>query len=412
MHDDDDGDDVPPDDDDRVEGPVPEGRFGIDPEVFRNLEAFSSLQRHIARLDLSAVRAMQQAASQALAPSAEMQQFADMQKELFADIGRSIDLSGVQNVFRDAQAAVGRAAVADMQKTWAETLANSTDMSALTAANDALLKSVDFAKLGETQQHIRDVIAARVDFSSIVRSLTQTINSESISDLSERIKRWLPPNLRDADLKTVAALTLDEGIPLSWVPRAEIVGELVAAQDGDERLQILGRLHEVLDDCRDVLSDIKCEWADQCRQAIDALALELDGPAQSHAGNIIDSIVLQLFGPRAREAAAQDAQANFAELPFDVASESLTLRPLYRAFAQWYPDRGVAPPDHFARHATAHAVGYRGLFGRAHALVAVHACHIDDAPVLGRPRLAAPPYNRDALPVSRSSIASYVGMLS
>lgn len=196
------------------------------------------------------------------------------------------------------------------------------------------------------------------------------MQSESFRALRDRLDTWIPANLRRyRKLEDVARITLDAGLPLSWVPRTEIVEALVDATDDHDREQILtDRFDDILHDCRSVLVDIACEWADQCRNAIGALAAGFDAPAQSHAGNIIDSIVLRLLG---RGIAKRNAHDEFAELPLQLISESLTLRPLYRAFTQWFPGGGDPPPDHFARHTTAHAIGHRGLFGKHQALIAV-----------------------------------------
>jgi hypothetical protein len=65
------------------------------------------------------------------------------------------------------------------------------------------------------------------------------------------------------------------------------------------------------------------------------------------------------------------ATEDFEELGLQVAGEALVLRPLNRALTAWWPGNDTPPPDHFARHATAHAVGYPGLFERRYAMVAV-----------------------------------------
>lgn len=45
----------------------------------------------------------------------------------------------------------------------------------------------------------------------------------------------------------------DEGIPLVWVPRGEIVSDVLAAPDRQARIKILlARSGEVMQDCRDV----------------------------------------------------------------------------------------------------------------------------------------------------------------
>lgn len=42
-----------------------------------------------------------------------------------------------------------------------------------------------------------------------------------------------------------------------------------------------------------------------------------------------------------------------------------------RAFVPWFPHSGIAPPDHYARHPTAHAVGRDGVFAPRSTLIAV-----------------------------------------
>jgi len=46
----------------------------------------------------------------------------------------------------------------------------------------------------------------------------------------EILDRWIPANLRRVgSLDAAAQLALDEGIPLSWIPRQEIVEALLGA---------------------------------------------------------------------------------------------------------------------------------------------------------------------------------------
>lgn len=170
----------------------------------------------------------------------------------------------------------------------------------------------------------------------------------------------------------VAAVALEDGLPLSWVPRSEIVLLLVEADGWEARVGVLTeRRGDILDDCKKAIEPIEHEWAVQCRSAIAAMRMELDGPAQSHASNIVDSIVLRLHGQQGRDHAKKQAQEGFDDLPLQLAAENLTLRPLFRAFTTWFPSTNVDPPDYFARHATSHAVGHTGVFSSVSALVAV-----------------------------------------
>ena len=131
------------------------------------------------------------------------------------------------------------------------------------------------------------------------------------------------------------------------------------------------RRDDILDDCEARLDVIAHEWSVQCREAISALRLGLTGPAQSHAANIVDSIILSRFGKRGRAAAKERAAEEFGVQLLRRAAEYLTLLPLARALTAWRPDGDAPPPDHFARHATAHAVGHRGVFAPHFAMTAV-----------------------------------------
>jgi hypothetical protein len=80
-----------------------------------------------------------------------------------------------------------------------------------------------------------------------------------------------------------------------------------------------------LEDCEKALAPIENEWAVQCRGAVAAMRAGLDGPAQSHASNIIDSIVLGLHGKNGRKRAKERAQEDFDDLPLQLAAENLSL---------------------------------------------------------------------------------------
>lgn len=156
------------------------------------------------------------------------------------------------------------------------------------------------------------------------------------------------------------------------MPRCDIVNDLVAASDAEGRRAILDdRLDDILVDCDEALESITTEWARQCRAAIAALRSDLDGPAQSHASNIIDSVARAISRPHGPDHAKKRAKEVFDDLPLQLAAENLTLRPLVQAFVSWWPKPGLRPPAHFSRHATSHAVGHDGVVERRHALIAV-----------------------------------------
>lgn len=337
----------------------------------RGLEGFSILQRQLAGINFTAFDALQRAIPQF--PQLPVPQLFAVQDAITKHFAQTIQFSRLAAMPETLVEASGLAAVSAIYTQWAESLASAVDFSALTrafASSAALTAYSGFTDaLAETFKQQTDV------WSKIAEGLRFDLPRLhfDISGLVEGLNRWIPGNLRHVeDIDGVAIVALDEGLPLSWIPRREIVVALVSAPSGGERQAILiQRSAEVLDDCEAALAADDCEWARECKAAVAALRAGLFGPAQSHASNIIDSIVMDLFGPRGRDEAKKRAEAEFDDLPLQLAAENLTVRPLFRAFTPWWPASGIAPPDHFARHATSHAVGHVGVFTPQSALVAV-----------------------------------------
>jgi hypothetical protein len=331
------------------------------PTLRSALDAFSLNQRILASIDLSAVAAAQRA----IASSGVL--------DAIANVQRSVDFSALQDVARSIQLTSSLASPVVDPK-WIEQLTKSIDVSAIVRANELLLSNASVVATSQQQVTALAAIAAKFDYSALTGQLSSVLERFNWEALRKAVQSWLPSNLGSArDLDVVARLSLEEGLPLAWVPRAEIVQELTSAATPEERRRILSEhFDEILDDCEAVLADVSHDWADECRNALRALRQPgLEGPAQSHAGNIIDSVVLAILGRKGRDIAVQRAEEPYQDLPLHVAVENLVLRPLFLGFARWYPHSGDPVPAHFARHPTAHAVGHVGVFSRQNALIVV-----------------------------------------
>ncbi len=342
----------------------------IGAQGLEELRSFKAMQRQLAGLDLSAVRAVQRDYARHLqSTQAAAQQLATAQEAIAEHVRRSIDMSGVQALVD--QVARAHAPYGQLAQAAAESIARSFDISALEHANESLLRAAEINGLTDIHQRFLDSVAPKVDLSAFTRKIDRWTRTAP-GALLDQLDRWIPENLRNCHrFEELATISLDEGLPLSWVPRPEIVEALLDADDEEGRAQLLTeQFEDILDDCRGVLDGITCELGEQSRIAVEALAAGFEGPAQSHASNIIDSIVLAL-GEGKRPPVVEEAQVDVLGLPMQVVSEALTLRPLFKAFVQWFPAWGTPPPAHFARHATSHAVGYEGLFGKHQALIAV-----------------------------------------
>ena len=271
------------------------------------------------------------------------------------------------------------AALASWQRDFAKTIAPQAAALASWQRDFAKTIAPQAAALASWQRDFAKTIAPQA---AALANWQRDFGQRSVVDSPRLVLRWIetfdrltPSNLRKLsfqELDVVASLAFYEGLPLSWVPRDEIVAALIAADSPQARHRILReRRDDILDDCEHALATSKHEWALQCRSAIAAFRHGLFGPAQSHASNIVDSIVQTFSGARPRTLAVRNARRDFAEISFQQMAHYLTVRPLDRAFMQWSPNSGDPIPTHFARHPTAHAVGHATLFGSLNALVAV-----------------------------------------
>lgn len=333
----------------------------LNPEIRSALQAFQQQQRLLASFDFSAISDLQKAISQA-----------GLSQALQA-IQKSVNFAALQDIAQAVPQIPRITPPRLVEPDVVARLASSLDLTAITRANKLIMENTGFLDVTRRQAEQFAAIAAKFDYSALVRQLNATLAGINWEELRTAFERLLPPNLRSVrDLVGVAELALDEGLPLAWIPRSEILDELLSASTSEDRIRILdAHADDVMDDCEAVLNDIEHEWADQCRSAIRAFRGGLEAPAQSHASNIIDSIVLAVLGQNGRDHAKKRAQEDYDGLPIHVAVENLVLRPLFLGFIKWFPGGTDPIPDHFARHATAHAVGQPGVFSRHNALVAV-----------------------------------------
>ncbi|MGS2620189.1 hypothetical protein ACVCAH_37900 [Micromonospora sp. LZ34] len=92
------------------------------------------------------------------------------------------------------------------------------------------------------------------------------------------------------------SLVQDEGIPLVWVPRKEIVRQVLQSANRDERIKVLlAHRDDVIQDCQDVLAKVSDgELVSQfplAASAVDAFADGHDEAAQSLAVVVTETVV-------------------------------------------------------------------------------------------------------------------------
>ena len=182
------------------------------------------------------------------------------------------------------------------------------------------------------------------------------------------------------DIDKAAAIAQSEGIPVAWVPRLSTIKELISLPDESSRFAHLETTaSDVIDDCRELAGGSQHRWIKESTEAAEAFSDGHWSAAQSHAANVIDTIVLELGRkagyPRKQLGRARGDAKKRAAKPIDEdaamtgVAEALAMMPLLPALEEWFP--GDPLLSHFSRHATAHGAGEPGVSSRPSALVSV-----------------------------------------
>ncbi|WP_018807360.1 hypothetical protein, partial [Salinispora arenicola] len=193
-----------------------------------------------------------------------------------------------------------------------------------------------------------------------------------------RLLETLPPNWPD-DLAVLDselfAVVQDEGIPLVWVPRGEIVSDVLAAPDRQARIKILlARSGEVMQDCRDALhhangnSDVASQ-VPLAHKAIDAFDGGHTEAAQALAVVVTETAVSRTIHHRYDKVRAL-VKVEPAELRIGQVRLRAALAPIRPFYTRWFPHTGAPPPAELSRHVSVHQAD-AGHYTDGNALIAV-----------------------------------------
>jgi hypothetical protein len=125
-------------------------------------------------------------------------------------------------------------------------------------------------------------------------------------DWIEQLKRSYPANWRDLDrdeMDAAVELMLDCGPSLAWVPRVEIVREILDAENEGERLAVLlARKHDIIEDVETAFAEVGSSALRPAmqagREAIDAHRDGYTNPALALASVVVSDIAHSYFGYR------------------------------------------------------------------------------------------------------------------
>jgi hypothetical protein len=224
---------------------------------------------------------------------------------------------------------------------------------------------------------------AAQDHDALLKSIAEL---SALRDLRSVPRGYYPPNwwsVAQLDGDAAIAIMQEEGIPLAWVPRAEIVADLIAAPDAASRDTILvARTREIVEDCRQHLAEVlNADLQDLNGLTGNALrALEQANPpaAQALAANVFDTLLRDVHY-RGRLFAGSTGWFKYQHVTggiTPVSDETLigvyratcVLTPVLKALAEFNVETDPVP-GRFTRHATAHRAG-RAQYTPANAVIA------------------------------------------
>ena len=181
--------------------------------------------------------------------------------------------------------------------------------------------------------------------------------------IRERLAAAMPPNW-DPDtirFRGILDVALEDGIPIVWVPRAEVVAALMKAPARPDRIQILlDHVDQVRSDCRTaVRTCTHPDLADRVPLALDALRTHGRGSiesAQAMAVLVAEGLATEFIAggyakgvyDKLAKLAANTGRAMPAEM-----RTAVTIAPMKNFFEKWYPTGG-RPRVELSRHVSVH----------------------------------------------------------
>ena len=196
-----------------------------------------------------------------------------------------------------------------------------------------------------------------------------------LDHLVKALREALPPNWpEDLDSELLHEAVYEHGLPVAWVPRAEILDEMLAASNRVERLAVLASHREaVLDDCMTALEDVTHDrLASQVPLALaaaNALRAGHTEAGQALACVVADTAIRHFLG-RDYGDVKDLVKVDLNEIGALELRQAVALAPVHVFLTTWYPSSGKPAPLALSRHVTIHQADREHLHAD-NALVAV-----------------------------------------
>lgn len=198
-----------------------------------------------------------------------------------------------------------------------------------------------------------------LNFSTFVRELALPGICPALASMLKRLREARPPNWPDdISLEQVVAVVQDDGLPLVWLPRAEVVAEVIDAPDRAARVEVLLRhADELIADCREVLGAVRHETLigqlPLAGRAVDALEAGHHEAAQALAVVVTETAVARAISGKYEDVKKQ-VLFDPDLIPYTEMRLRAALAPIGPFYTTWYASSGTPAPEALSRHVTVH----------------------------------------------------------
>jgi hypothetical protein len=181
---------------------------------------------------------------------------------------------------------------------------------------------------------------------------------ESFQAILKIVKEAYPPNWPSGlTIEAAVQIITEEGIPLTYVPRAEIVSKMLEASDRRARVTVLLNHSEaVLDDCTLALSEVEsqdlAEYVDLTGKAVGAYRGGHVEAAQTLAVVVAESVIYEAFGKYST--AIQRSQFVISTVQLWELRLRTAIAPIAAFYTPYFKHKGDSLPEITSRHATVH----------------------------------------------------------
>jgi hypothetical protein len=239
---------------------------------------------------------------------------------------------------------------------------------------DAIAKAI---RLTSTNRAARLALRQHAELTKAVRWPPSAQLLETVRKQGEALKRlateFFPPNWdgrATGEVDQILAMSQSTGLNTVWVPRLEIIRELLVAPDDAARNAVLvNREDDILEDMDSCLDGVThTSTTEELRLARDAVSALRDGhpaAAQALAASVLSGLVHTAFAFKR----FADARARFTrDDPNEVSMRQFRLTAILHTFGRALAKTDEADPG-FNRHASLHA--HEGHYIREHAISAL-----------------------------------------